>query len=256
MDRGRLDDALASGRGREVHRLIERYTPSRVPDDVRRRSPQRMQAETKRWAWTACRSGRHEVAPRVVGRRVDALAGGVLRLQGIRPRPRLPSRIDSLLHRALEVYRDLADPRAVVELTTGDAFGTSIAERAATPQTRRSNTSRQGRRPGALRRHGGARVTTAIARLFARHDLALAADARSVSSEAADGLARTGGQTWLAIMQGSELVGTDARVLAYSPATALARDRAARALFQVLDPRRSRDAERELPDAAAQVVSA
>jgi len=162
---------------------------------------------------------------------------GVLRLQGIPPEATVPSRIDSLLHRALEVYRDLADPRAVVELTTGDAFGHLYrGEGRNAADTPLEHIAPKADALALFVATVGARVTTAIARLFARHDLALAAMLDSVASEAADGLARTGGQTWLAIMQGSELVGTDARVLAYSPGYCGWHVTGQRALFQVLRP--------------------
>lgn len=162
---------------------------------------------------------------------------GVLHLQGIPSGAAVTGRIEGLLHRALEMYRDLAEPRAVVELTTKEAFHALYrGEGRNAADTPVEHIAPKADALALFVATVGGRLTSAIARLFARHDLALAAMLDSVASEAADGLSRASGQIWLSLLHDSGLVGADARVLSYSPGYCGWHVSGQRALFGALRP--------------------
>jgi hypothetical protein len=161
----------------------------------------------------------------------------VLESQGLPGEDRLPPRIGALLHDAMAVYRERAEPRAIVRLVERSDFA----------EVYRGDGSNDGDTPlervfpraDALALFAatvGPRVTDTIRDLFGRQDPARGHMLDAVASVAADGLARAASIAVTERLQAAGDLPADTSVLAYSPGYCGWHVSGQRALFAALGP--------------------
>jgi Vitamin B12 dependent methionine synthase, activation domain len=158
----------------------------------------------------------------------------VLALQGIAANDNITARIDGLLQRAIDMYCEVAEPRAIVADVTADEFERVYqGEGCNAPETPVAAIYQRADRLALMVATVGPRVPDAIRDLFRRQDLALACMLDSVASAAADSLADTTGRAY---RFGSLAPDSSVRVLAYSPGYCGWHVSGQRALFAWLRP--------------------
>lgn len=140
----------------------------------------------------------------------------VLRLQGVPPDGEVPPRIDALVDRAMAVYLELAEPRAIVGEMSAEEFAEIYrGDGRNSHETPLEVIFPKADRLALFAATVGAPVTARTHELFDRHELALACMLDSVASAAADRLAELLGPRYLT-MAGDDGA-REWRVLAYSP---------------------------------------
>ncbi len=148
-----------------------------------------------------------------------------------------PPRIGALLEEAMEIYRRLAEPRAVLGPVDAEAFANVY--RGEGRNERETPLADIFPKAGALALFAatvGAPVAGAIGELFARREPALGYMLDAVASQAADGLAYAAGRELIARLDGEGRRTEGARVLPYSPGYCGWHLTGQRALFAALGP--------------------
>ncbi len=158
----------------------------------------------------------------------------VLSLQGL-PAGAEPPRVGALLDRALAIYLEAAEPRAILADVTGDVFADVYrGEGRNAPETPLERIFPRAERLALFVATVGDGPGARIRVLFERHDPPLAAMLDSVASAAADGLAEL---LAARLRDGERSAGRpDARVLAYSPGYCGWHVSGQRRLFAALGP--------------------
>lgn len=156
----------------------------------------------------------------------------VLRLQGIEDDTDVPVRIDILLDKAIERYRTLAEPRAVMaEISIDDFAHVFAGDGYNAADTPLAAIYPHARALALMAATVGFPVSAAVLDLFDQRDIALGCMLDSVASAAADRLAD---------LLAGQLAATDSggtlSVLPYSPGYCGWHVSGQRALFRYLDP--------------------
>jgi hypothetical protein len=161
----------------------------------------------------------------------------VLRSQGLPEGGSLPARIGALVDEALERYVELAEPRGLVRLVDPGEFALIYGgESRNASDTPLAHIFPKADALALFVCTLGARLTAAIADLFAGNHPARAHMLDAVASEAADGLATAAAADLRSRLLESGALGREARVLPYSPGYCGWHVTGQRALFASLGP--------------------
>lgn len=161
----------------------------------------------------------------------------VLRSQGLPEGGGLPARIGALLDEALERYVELAEPRGLVRLVDADEFALVYrGEGRNASDTPLAHIFPKADALALFVCSVGARLSAAIADLFAGNHPAPAHMLDAVASEAADGLATAAAADLRLRLRASCALGPGGRVLPYSPGYCGWHVTGQRALFAALGP--------------------